>query len=239
MKVHRLLRIGAALPLIGAFARAEEQSMFEVLLKIRTGIQATSFNDNLKHANYGYGLALAYNLNKQDKVSLEVGWAYKSGNEFKPDMSNLETAPGVVYDLDWAVGRVKNGVEGLAVRVAYERQFDGFGLVGGLQIGGSKYRHEYFGDVRSVENATTYFRDSFFGTLYNNPNSLSPFIGVTKRVSPFSLVELNIVGFRYKSDRYVHVTGYATGQNKDWSHDYIVTNSRMAVHFELGYAVRF
>lgn len=239
-KLHKPM-LGIAVLAQGSALLSADPPRFEASFKMRTGVQVTSFEDHLKHANYGFGAALGYNITQKDAISVELGWAYKSGDEFKPDMSNLPTAPGVTYDVSLATGRVKNGLEGFAVRVAYERQFDGFGLIGGLQVGGSKYKHEYFGDVASgpSTSAAGYFRDSYYGNLHNNPNAISPFVGLTKRFGAFSSIELNIVGLRYESAEYVHVVGYGTGQNANWSNDLTVTNSRTAIHLELGYVVRF
>ncbi|MDR2697636.1 MAG: hypothetical protein LBB40_04085 [Holophagales bacterium] len=257
MKVKDFLTLlAAATGILGSPGLYAQLDKFETSFKMRTGIQATAFEDKLKHANYGFGAALGYKLTEKDSISLELGWAYKSGDERRPDyytnLENLPTAPGIKDRPDWsanwlASGRVKNLVEGFAVRLAYERQFNNFGrignfgLLGGLQIGGSKFKHEYFGDIANsdVTSAPAYFRDSFYGTLFNNPNSISPFVGVTKRFGAFTAVELNVVGFRYESAEYVHEAGHSLGANADWTRDYIVKNKRAAIHFELGYVVRF
>lgn len=240
-KLHKPTIVVAILAFGGALLPSDNPPKLEASLKMRTGLQVSSFEDHLKHANYGFGVALGYNLTNKDNISLEVGWAYKPGYVFKPDLSNLPTAPGIEYRTDLATGRVKNTLSGLALRLAYERQFEGFGLIGGLQVGGTKYKHEYFGDVANGTSATAagYFRDSYYGNLWNNPNGISPFIGLTKRFGTFTAVELNLVGLNYESIEYIHTVGYGLGQNKDWSHDYPVTDSRMALHLEIGYVVRF
>jgi len=237
----------------GLYAQIDK---FETSFKMRTGVQVAAFEDKLKHANYGFGAALGYKLTERDSVSLELGWAYKSGDERRPDyytnLENLPTAPGIKDKPNWsenwqASGRAKNLVEGFSVRFAYERQFNGsrwigdFGLLGGIQIGGSKFKHEYFGDIANSDStaAANYFRDSFYGTLYNNPNSISPFVGVTKRFGEFTTLEFNIVAFRYESAEYVHEAGHSVGANANWTHDYTIKNNRTAIHVELGYVVRF
>jgi hypothetical protein len=254
MKVRHFLTFLAA---AGVFSSSglygQLLDKFDVSFKARTGIQALAFEDKLKPANYGFGAAFGYKLTDRDSLSLELGWAYKTGDEYRPDyytnLENLPTAPGIKDVPEWsdnwrASGRVKNLVEGFALRVAYERQLKDFGwigdfgVLGGLQIGGSKFKHEYFGDI-SGNTATSTFRDSFYGTLFNNPNAISPFIGVTKRFGEFTTVELNLVGFRYESAEYVHEAGHSSGQNANWEHDYIVKNNRTAIHLELGYVVRF
>lgn len=251
-----LIFLAAAVGAIGSPGLHAQLDRLQASFKMRTGIQAAAFEDRLKHANYGFGAALGYSLTEKDSVSLELGWAYKSGDERRPDyytnLENLPVAPGIKDAPDWsadwqASGRVKNLVEGFAVRLAYERQFydfgwiGDFGLLGGLQIGGSKFKHEYFGDVANSDSTSApgYFRDSFYGTLFNNPNSISPFVGVTKRFGDFIALEFNVAAFRYESAEYVHVAGHSLGANADWTHDYVVKNSRTAIHFELGYVVRF
>jgi len=251
-----LIFLAVAMGALGPPSLYAQTDKFATLFKMRTGLQVASFEDKLKHANYGFGAALGYKLTERDSVSLELGWAYKSGDERRPDyytnLENLPTAPGIKDEPNWsenwqASGRVKNLVEGFSVRLAYERQFNGsrwigdFGLLGGVQIGGSKFKHEYFGDVANSDStlAPGYFRDSFYGTLFNNPNSISPFVGVTKRFGSFVAVELNVVAFRYESAEYVHEAGHSLGSNANWAHDYTIKNNRTAVHVELGYVVRF
>jgi hypothetical protein len=256
MKARKFLIFLAATGFFGSLGLYAQAGKFEPSFKMRTGIQVASFEDKLKHANYGFGAALGYKLTERDNVSLELGWAYKSGDELRPsyyaNLENLPTAPGIKDEPNWsenwqASGRVKNLVEGFSVRLAYERQFNDnrwigdFGLLCGVQIGGSKFKHEYFGDVANSDStlAPVYFRDSFYGTLFNNPNSISPFVGLTKRFGSFVALEFNVVAFRYESAEYVHEAGHSLGPNANWSHDYTIKNNRTAVHVELGYVVRF
>jgi hypothetical protein len=256
IKLNKPVAALAALAFGCALLPSDPPPKFQPAFKVRNGIQANALNDNLRAANYGFGAALIYSFTDRDGISLELGWAYKTGDERRPDyyenLENLPTAPGIKDQPGWsenwvASGRTKNLVEGFAARLAYERQFNDFawigdfGLQAGIQMGGSKFKHEYFGDIANSNVTSTpgYFRDSFYGTLFNNPNSISPFVGFTKRFGSFITLEFNIVGFRYQSAEYVHEAGHVLGANANWDHDYIVKNNRTAIHLELGYVVRF
>ena len=244
LKLHKPVVALAVLAWGGTLFSFEAPHKLEVSFKFRTGIQIASFEDKLKHANYGFGGVLGYRLTNRDTVSLELGWAYKSGDEFGPDLSGLPLSPNAPTPPTHMAGRVKNEVQGFALRAAYERQYAWFGVIGGLQIGGSKYKHEYYGNVANTSSDAAslgagLYRDSYWGTKYNNPNSISPFLGLTRRVGQHGSLELNLVGFRYESIDYVHVVGQALGGNAVWDADYTVTNSRTAIHLEIGYAVRF
>ncbi|MCL1894748.1 MAG: outer membrane beta-barrel protein [Holophagaceae bacterium] len=243
-KSHLLQVATAAMAFGCTLCSSDRPPKFETSFKLRTGIQIASFEDNLKHANYGFGAVLGYNIAKKDTISIELGWAYKPGDEFRADLSNLPISPNAPTPPTHMAGRTKNEVQGLSLRAAYERQFEYFGAIGGLQIGGSRFKHEYYGNVANTSSDAAslgagLYRDSYWGTLYNNPNSISPFLGLTKRFGKNSAIEINLMSNTYESAEYVHVVGQALGGNAVWDDDFSVTNKRTALHLEFGYVVRF
>ena len=71
--------------------------------------------------------------------------------------------------------------------------------------------------------------------------AMSPFAGISYRLSETSAVEFNVLVLNYTAIKYMHVAG----QNVDASGhsittlDYTTNQSRMVPHLELGYSFRF
>jgi hypothetical protein len=242
MKAHRLFRAGAAMALLGAFASAQEQQEgFFAGLKIRSAAQAASREDQLMPVYFGFGIECGHRFGFGN-LSLEAGFMYKAGRHYLVDLTTMENVSNDPYDpidLDWAVDSRKNQLEGITLRLAYEKPFERFSIKGGVQLGSLKFRQEYLADVSSLDG---WFGDQYNGVTDKGNLSFSPFLGVSIPFLSNHFVELNVVGLNYKSINYVHVAGTVLdwgSQNAHTSQDRIEESSRLIPHIELTLGFRF
>jgi hypothetical protein len=219
-------------------AQAQDKGLFSEF-KLRTGIAITSAassnaatgEDHLTRRTLGAGLTLGYQFGKHS-VSAELGYQYKPGDQYTVDTSQHPRALGLnAPDPAYSVEGRRNSLQGVAFRFSYEQALDEeWSLRGGLQMGGSKYRHEYIGDV---SDGVTY-ENTYNGTPTKTSMSLSPFLGVAYRFNPSSSLELNLVSVAYTSISNVH-----TLQANAHGADALQENNRRQVHLEIGYVFRF
>jgi hypothetical protein len=251
MKAHGIFRAGAALALLGAFAGAEEQQNgFYAGLKLRGAFQAASREDSLMPVYLGFGAECGYQLGF-GRLSAEVGFMYKAGRQYLDDLTKMEVlngnslnlVPGPNWSESWkpyvSVDSRKNQLDGITLRLSYEKPFDGFAVRGGLQLGILKFRQEYIGYLTGANWA---FRESYNGVTDKGNLSVSPFVGISFPILTNHFVELNVVGVNYKSINYVHIAG----QQEDWDIptgpyplDRISESSRFMPHIELTFGFRF
>lgn len=220
----------------------------DAALKFRTGLAIGDNDDHLTQRTLGIGVETGYKMGDLGRVSLELGWFYKPGDQYLVDLSKTQVVAGRnPINLANSVDSRKTDIQGFVVRLAYGKSFGDLGLHGGLQVGKLKFRQEFVGNTRDntpTSSALTY-ADSYWGERYASPMSVSPYVGVTYKLNSFSEVELNVLALRYKAVDYVHIAGQnpkvsggpAVGINNPL--DTTVENSRMKPHVEFGYTIRF
>lgn len=242
--LQQLGRLAAVIALGSTLATAAETG-FDTQLRLRFGYALqNATEDQLTRRTLGFGLELGYTTTA-GRFGVELGYQYKPGDQFKFDNINGSVAaPGAVVVLNPAEsGDVRrNSLQGLTVRASYEYPLtEDWSLRGGVQFGGGKFRHEYLGQVAGTRNGVA-FKDGYQATPTVNPGNghlFSPFVGVAWKLSKESTVEFQVIGLDYRSARYVHVAGTATGNGDRTAQGYLVTKDRRLAHLEVGYAFRF
>ena len=245
MKAHKLLCAGAILALLGAPARAQgQEDGFFAGLKFRGAAQAASREDGLRPIYWGVGVECGYQLGF-GRLSGEVGFTYKPGNQYLWNIEDMECVhPSVPLNPNLSKDSRKNMLKGVTLRLAYEMPLDKFSLRGGVELGRLKFRQEYIGTV--LANDATYnsptsgsYRDVYQGVHDKGGLSFSPFVGIAYPFTDNHFIELHLVGLNYKSIDYVHVAGGTAGLNSDTSRDRVVENSRFMPHLEVTFGFRF
>ena len=258
MKAHKLLCAGAAFAMLGAHAQAQEEGFFGGV-KMRYGNQLVPLeDDNLRMFYLGAGYELGYNF-AFGKMSAELGILYKPGKSYITDLNKMETERPIntqhtvgnqtINSIEHSVEGKKNWLNGMTLRVAYEKPMDSFSLRGGLQFGVLKFKHEYIGDIGDgyhTDNnvATGYtWRDNYNGVIDEGGLSISPFFGISMPVLSNHFVEANLVFLSYKAVNYHHVAGtedkISKVQNSHTTKDYITTHGKMIPHVEFAFGFRF
>lgn len=241
MKKTLIRRIGwiglVALATSVASAQGTEESGFSSALKLRAGFGLSAPEDNTNRSLLGLGFEFGYGF-AWGRLSAELGYQYKPGNQYMTDVSTMPTAPGMTVDPSQSVDSRKNQLSGVMGRFSYERHMaeHPFSWRLGVQVGGTKFRQEYIGDVT---NGTTY-EDTYNGTVSQNSTALSPFVGMSWDIDRDQKLELNLLALNYTSANYVHVAGTVpngSGGHTAW--DYVATQKRTVPHLELCYVLRF
>jgi hypothetical protein len=238
LKAHRIFLIGTALALCGAFANAQEQSDgFFAGLKLRGAVQADWRKDNLMPVYTGFGIECGYQF-AWGRLSAEAGFLYKAGRQYKDDLTKMKFDNNVGYNPEWSVDSRKNQVDGVVLRLAYEKPLNGFSVRGGIQLGSLKFRQEYIADVTDDEN----YEDTYNGVIDKGNMSISPFVGISFPFLTHHFIELNVVALNYKAINYVHIGGTVLdwgAQNTQTGKDYIAESTTFTPHIELTFGFRF
>ncbi|MBI1754121.1 MAG: hypothetical protein HY014_10585 [Acidobacteria bacterium] len=236
MNVKIIRNIGLGLGFLAAahHAQAQEAGPFYGL-KLRTAVQASEHKDALKGYYLGFGVEAGYQ-NDLGRWGAELGLLYKPGGFYGADVSAIGSASAIKVDPARSVDMRKGQVDTLALRLSYEKPWNGVGLRAGLQIGKAKFREEYIGDVTGTDGS---YRDAYNGVIEKSALAVSPYVGVSFPVMKDQFLEVQLVGLSYTSATYVHVAGTAAGQGTHNSKDSVSTATRMMPHLELAYAIRF
>jgi len=259
---HPLQKLGltAMVLLAGAGVASAQDSRFNVDFKLRAAQELGKGNDNLDKRMIGLGLNFGYQL-PYGTLNAEIGFQYKSGKQFQTDLSQMALGPdlapassttaGIYIPMNAAISTDsrKNTMDGITLRLSYSVPLpvDKLSVQAGIQLGGTKFRQEFFGDIGDtyIQHRTppladrTFnwytYEDSYVGVNYKNElgSSLSPFVGISYRLDESSSLEMNVLVQRFKSINYVHVAGAANAL------DYTVLANRTAPHLEIGYTFRF
>ena len=175
------LGLTAMVILAGAGIVTAQDSRFNVDFKFRAGQELGKGNDNLDKRMFGAGLNFGFHL-PYGTLNAELGFQYKSGKQYLNDASGIEVAAGQVVDFSISKDSRKNTMDGITFRLSYAipMPVDGLGLQAGVQVGGAKFRQEYFGDIGNDPKWSVY-EDTYTGVLTKNElgSSLSPFVGVS------------------------------------------------------------
>ena len=241
MRVHKLFCAAAVMALLGTPAMTQE-GPWSVGLNLRGAIQPTSREDNLKPVYMGFGVEVGYKLD-WGNLSAEAGFLYKPGDQYLYDISKMN------YEL-WApdpsrsVDSRKNKVEGITLRLAYEKPLERFSVKGGLMLGQLKYKQEVVGHVESgwqtVGGEQRRYIDAYNDVPEKGNLSISPFVGINFPFLDHMKIELNLVALNYKNIDYHHVAGtvWAEGPYQT-TKDYMTESSRFIPHLEVTFGFRF
>lgn len=252
----------AALSGMAALAAGPQESLpawvpsLEVKVRVGYGLKQ---EDMLRAGTLSVGLNLLWDLPK-GRLGLELGNHYKTGDRFLGPVGEAASSLQPVDRRNSAI-QMYNELKGFYGRVSYEAQaVTELNLVprAGVMIGGAQFRHEYFGDVRSLNwDSTTpnAWRDTFTGTPTKGGLPLSPFAGVGIPVGENSLLEVQVLLLRYTAlelrhvsgggSRYVvetDIIGMPTGPlapHNAFPQDRLEERSRMVPHLECGWTFRF
>ena len=245
--IHNMGRIAALIVFGSSFLLAQEKGIgFDFKLRAANGIDN---QDNLQSSAFGFGLNLHY---KADWGTLngELGYYYKPGRQFRAaldatDPSRLSTTPPRPVDPTSSVDSRKNSLDQMNARFSYEQPITNtWSWQIGAQVGQSKFRHEYIGDVA---DATFFYEDTYNGTPTKSVFTVSPFVGVAYQINQDSAFELNLISLAYTSINFRHTPGAAIvsgslatpGSHVVYAGDRLEEQKRNAFHLEIGYTFRF
>ncbi len=251
-------RIALALALGVGVASAQDTGL-DSRLKVRTGLELSSNPDHLANRIFGFGVDLGYTFSF-GRISAELGYQYKPGNQYMNDMSSVVPvssdvviqAPTGTESRFGSVDSRKNKLEGVTGRFAFETMpilGSPFSAQIGVQVGGAKFTHEVlgqtYGGYASIPDGSVDFLDTYYGTPKKSTLAISPFVGVSYLIDKNSSLELNLISVSYKSINYIHVAGTVPADTSisqygnNVSLDYLTEKSRNRLHLEVAYAFHF
>jgi len=226
--------------------------------KLRTGYGFGS-KDNLHPSSLGLGFNFAYAL-PAGKIGLEIGYFYKSGDQYIEPIQGDAPAPLSPVNLDSSGDSRRNTIEGLSLRFSFLRKIDEeWSWQAGLMLGGTQFKHEYVGDVQG-QNWTSgngnSWRDTYAGTPTSGGVKISPYAGALYRVGDHSSIELNLILVNYTALNYLHRPGTASSYALDtdpysdpsvgrisphnaFPLDTLERHNRLIPHLEFGYIFHF
>lgn len=215
---------------------AQPSTGFDVRMSIRGGAQLGDLKDGLERQLVGGGLELGYNTSV-GRFGAELGYQYKPGGQYLKPASEMKTAPGVVVVPSASVDSRKPTLDGLTLRLSFEREIGDTGLSyrAGVQFANAKYRLEVIGLATDNEN----YVETFNGTPTKTAKIPSVFAGISYKVNAFSTLDFNIHALSYKAIDYVHVAAGQVIVENDTHLDYTVESKRVVPHLEIGYTFRF
>jgi hypothetical protein len=237
--------------------RAEEPA-FTRDFKLRTGY-GLSTKDNLRPGTLSLGFNFAYGTSA-GKVGLEVGYFYKTGDQYIEPVVGNAPEPLSPVNLDRSGDSRKNSLEGLALRLSFQKQIDAdWSWQAGLMLGGTRFKHEYVGDVQGeawVSSNPASWRDTYYGTPTSGGIKVSPYVGAAYRIGDHSSLEVNLLLLNYSALNYVHHPGTASSYALDtdpytdpsvgrispynaFPLDTLAKTNRLAPHLEFGYIFHF
>ena len=227
---------------LGAHAQAEEGNFFGGL-KLRGAAQMSPREDKLMPYYMGFAYEVGHNFSF-GRMSAELGVLYKPGRNYNMDLRHMQNVAESPINLGYSVDNRKNMLNGMTLRVAYERPMDWFSLRGGLQFGALKFKQEYLADVGDgTASANGTWRDTYNGVFDKGGLSVSPFFGLSVPVMSNNFVEANFVLLNYTAAHYNHVAGTELGvQNPSeltTKRDYIKESGRLIPHLEVAFGFRF
>jgi len=196
----------------------ETESKFSLDWKTRLGY-STSEKDNLRQSFLGFGMNLGYQVGP-GKVGFELGYFYKTGDNFLTSPDTSRVTAGLVQTLDTtkSIEDKRNELAGITVRLSYQQEINPtWSWQAGLQLGAA-FKHQYIGDVESTnyqsstqaDVAANSWRDNYFGTPYDHSLNASPFAGIVWNIDKESSLEFNLLVLNYKATDYHHYAGTAS-----------------------------
>ncbi len=239
--IHNMGRIAALIIFGSSFLLAQEKGIgFDFKLRAANGLDN---QDHLQSSAFGFGLNLHY---KADWGTLngELGYYYKPGRQYLAGLDPSFSAANLVDPAN-SVDSRKNSLNQVNARFSYEQPITNtWSWQLGAQVGQSKFRHEYIGDIANTSFST---EDTYNGTPTKSVFTVSPFVGVTYQINQDSAFELNLISLAYTSINFRHNYGapivsgsLATpGSHVVYAGDRLDEQKRNAFHLEIGYTFRF
>jgi len=251
--------LGGPLAAQGVTAPAAEESGFSADLKLHYAYTP----QNRDHLHYDYQI-IGVDFGLQTglgRVGAEVGWLYKTGDGFVAPLPANPTNGKAPISRGFSGDARRNDLNGLLLRLSLSRPFlGGWTWQAGLQIGGTQWNQQYFGDTTGnyvASNPARWdWRDLYNGNLKGSYKGLSPYAGVKTEIGHNGALEFNLVVLNYQTKNYVHYAGTAGGgyktfknssnvnvynvsEQNDFPLDTFVTRKRYVPHFEIAYVYHF
>lgn len=261
MSRHRFPLFGRGLLLAATVfsPAAAQEAGFTKDLKVRLGYGLQS-KDELRQSSLGFGLNLGYGT-PVGRFCAELGYYYKTGDSYFPAVKGKAPAPLSPVDLANSGDSRRNQLDGFSLRLSYERRLTReWSWQVGLMAGGTRFKHEYFGDMRSTGWTSTNadsWRDTYSGTRTEGGFKVSPYAGFSWTMTAHSSLEFNLLLLNYSALEHVHHPGtgvyafsYPTDPSSDptagqiaphnaFPADGLTKNNRIVPHFEFGYVIHF
>lgn len=264
-----VLALAASALLSQAMAAESRSQGLAVDVKLRTGMDLSpnASPDSLARNFLGFGGGLSYPLGP-GRVSAEVGYFYKAGTHFRQPFETpaagknpvvidyVRNASGGMVGMPISADVRQNRMKGLTLRLGYEQQLtDKIGFQGGLQVGGTAFRHNYMGvaasqfltSLGSLSNkGPADYRDVYWGTETSKGTDLSPYAGASWKFNRESSLEVNVLLLRYESIHFRHTPGAAVlsgsldvaGSQVSYVGDEVLRTRRNRPQVELTYRFR-
>ena len=191
------------------------------------------------------------------KVTCEVGYQFKTGNEYNADLGTMDLATDkITINQAFSVNSQKNKLDGILVRLGYGAALSAaWEWKAGLQFGGAKFTNQAIGFITdgtidsggNLNNAS--YLDTYAAANSKTTIAISPFAGMVFHLDPSSSFEVGLLLLNYKSFLYNHVAGTETTDPASpdpayvWgghdSQDSYVEKNRLVPHVEFAYVFHF
>lgn len=212
-------------------------------LAFRTGV-TLSGQDHLNDNILGMGVSVDRAFSEGWSARLELNYLYKPGRSYRGDL--LSPASGKPAASPSRSGEFKkNRLDALGLRgSALFRKSDELALVAGVQLGKSRFTHEYIG--QTVDASATYY-DTYNGAPTESALHASPFVGLEWAYDRDFVFEVNLLGLSYTAIDFRHTPGSAlVGGDKNkpgstlvYAGDQLAKTRRMLPTVEVGCRFRF
>lgn len=240
--IHNMGRIAALIVFGSSLLLAQEKGLgVDFKLRVANGIDN---QDHLQASAFGIGLNL-HNRADWGTLNAELGYFYKPGRQF---LAGFDPAAAGMPEADpaFSADSRRNSLNQVNMRFSYEGQIDKtWSWQIGAQVGQSKFRHEYIGDVGDTGWGT--YEDTYNGTPTKSVFTVSPFVGVVYQINQDSAFELNLISLAYTSINFRHTPGApivsgnpgVPGSHLVYAGDRLDDQKRSTIHLEIGYTFRF
>jgi len=269
----------ASLP---AFCAESGDDGIRIELRGRMGVAATS-PDHLQRHQLTFGFGLSFPTMLPGRVGVEVGYSYKPGSYYLNSIGDppstirwvdpvtkieSQVAPNAIDRVNAASDARINYLDGAMLRAWYT---DGLPWLGsdwewhaGLQLGGTNFKHEVQGDIRSQNWGVTgttpkagSWRDAYWSYETKKYIGISPYAGISCSLAKNTRFELNLMILNYRNQDYVHATGTGVyslkyydqagvakpygmlAEPNGFAADHIDSKLRFVPHLEVGFAYQF
>ncbi len=220
-------------------------------LKVRAG-WATSSKDHLSATSLGFGLNLSV-ATSLGKAGVELGYYYKTGDDYF--LAPQGTIPGEMQPADPANSgdARRNQLDGLSLRLSLQNRLaETWDWQGGLMLGGTRFRHEYKGQIQSRNwvsdgsGGAATWADTFSGVKEEGGVKVSPYVGLTWKMTSRSSLEFNLMALNYSAVEYVHKAGSSPSYDanrisihNNFPGDSFTKTTRFVPHLEFAYVFHF
>lgn len=248
--------LGSPLAAQASKAAPAPESPFSADLKLHFGWTPVE-RDHLHHDYQVVGVDFGYQT-RLGRAGLELGWAYKTGDGFvQPLGADPSNLPAI--STNWSGDARRNDLNGLMARLSLSRPWTrDLAWHAGLQIGGTLWNQQYFGDISGGRTSSTKWawRDLYNGNQKGHFVGISPYAGIRVEIGHHGALEFNALLLNYQAKEYVHHPGTAgsgykpgttsTGKatspmsdQNDFPLDSFTTRTRYVPHIEIAYVYHF